>query len=48
MPESCTEVGKRIERLNVGQDPRKFERCVIAQFGSSLATLFADVTYFGG
>jgi hypothetical protein len=40
-------IGKCVERFNVRENLRKFERCVIAQLGSGLVASLANVAYFG-
>ena len=41
------EIGERIERFNICENLRKFERRIIAQLGSGLVALFANFAYFG-
>jgi hypothetical protein len=41
------EIGERIERFDICENLRKFERRVIAQLGSGLVALFANLAYFG-
>ena len=45
--ECGTEIGKRIERFNIRENLRKFERRIIAQLGSGLVAPFANFSYFG-
>jgi hypothetical protein len=45
--ESRAEIGKRVERFNIRENLRKFERRVVAQLGSGHVPPFANFAYFG-
>jgi hypothetical protein len=45
--ECGSEIGERIERFNICENLRKFERCIISQLGSGLVALFANFAYLG-
>lgn len=43
---SGIEIGERIESLDIGEDLRKLERRIIAEFGPGFVALFADFANF--